>query len=229
MLPEWGDRMNAGEGIRVMLADDHAVVRQGLRYIIDAQPDMEVVGEATDGATAVTVATGCAPDVVLMDIQMPNGTGLEATRAISASASGARVLLLTTFDVEGYVFDGIRSGATGYLLKDAGTHELLEAIRCVHRGQAIYRTATASKAIAELAGRGRAGPAGSARLAESLTERETEVLQQMADGRRNEEIGKRLFVSEGTVKTHVHRILQKLGAEDRTQAVAFAIREGIVR
>ncbi len=222
--------MNAQGKIHVVLADDHSVVRQGLRYIIDAQPDMEVVGEAADGASAVAVAASCAPDVVLMDIQMPNGTGIEATRAILGSLRDVRVLLLTTFDLGDYVFDGIRSGAAGYLLKDAKTDELLEAIRCVHRGQAIYRTATASRAIAELAARGRAAvPEAGARQPGPLTQRETEVLQQMAYGLRNEEIAKMLFVSEGTVKTHVHRILQKLGVEDRTQAVAWAIRAGIVR
>ncbi|MDB5084242.1 MAG: response regulator transcription factor [Bacilli bacterium] len=215
--------------IRLVLADDQSIIRQGLRYILNAQPDMEVVGEAADGEQAVQVTLSTAPDVVLMDIQMPNCTGIEATRAILSTQSMTKVILLTTFDVQEFVLDGIRAGAVGYLLKDTDTGELLDAIRWAHQGQAIYRTTTAGKALAQAI----SSEAGDLShqppdLAEPLTERETAVLQQMAYGRRNSEIAALLYVSEGTIKTHVHRILQKLGVEDRTQAAVMAIRQRLV-
>jgi DNA-binding NarL/FixJ family response regulator len=218
--------------IRVVLADDQPIVRQGLRYIIDAQPDMEVVGEAADGETAVKTTIYSRPDVVLMDIQMPNQTGIEATRSILSSIPNVKVVLLTTFDVQEYVIDGIRAGAVGYLLKDTDTKELLDGIRWVHQGQAIYRTAKASRALAEAIANESAFKYDAGKrlgLPESLTEREIDVLQQMAYGRRNSEIADILHISQGTVKTHVHRIIQKLGVEERTQAVVFAIRQGIVK
>ena len=215
--------------IRLVIADDQPVIRQGLGYIINAQPDMTVVGEAADGQEAARMAIQSAPDIALLDIQMPGCTGIEATRMILQSAPTVRVVLLTTFDVQEYVFAGIRAGAAGYLLKDIDTGELLDSIRWAHQGHALYRTATASRAIGQMAAAG-AGADGQEQppLLEPLTEREIAVLRQMAHGRRNAEIARMLYISEGTVKTHVHRILQKMNVEDRTQAVVVAIRGGIV-
>nr|WP_280169420.1 response regulator transcription factor [Priestia megaterium]MDH3183629.1 response regulator transcription factor [Priestia megaterium] len=218
--------------IRIVLADDQPIVRQGLKYIIDSQADMEVVGEAADGGTAIVVTKDSIPDVVLMDIQMPNGTGIEATQRILELMPSIKVVLLTTFDVQDYVFDGIRAGAAGYLLKDTDTKELLDGIRWVNQGQAIYRTAMASKALAQAISNERAVEQNDKKpldLPEPLTEREIDVLQQMAYGRRNSEIADILHISQGTVKTHIHRIFQKLSVEDRTQAVVFAIRKGLVK
>lgn len=215
-----------------MLADDQPIIRQGLRYIIEAQPDMEVVGEASDGEAAVETALNTTPDIILMDIQMPNGSGIEATRTILNSLSKVKVVLLTTFDVHEYVFDGIRAGAVGYLLKDTDTKELIDGIHWVHQGQAIYRTATASRALAEVLSNEKNIKSDDNEcldIPEPLTEREIDVLQQMAYGRRNSEISGILHISQGTVKTHVHRIIQKLGVEERTQAVVLAIRQGIVK
>jgi DNA-binding NarL/FixJ family response regulator len=193
---------------------------------------MTVVGEANDGETAISITKRSLPDIVLIDIQMPNCTGIEATRTILDSIPNVKVVLLTTFDVQQYVFDGIRAGAVGYLLKDTDTKELLDGIRWVYQGQAIYRTATASKALAQVMAHETTAefePEKHSDLPEPLTEREIDVLQQMAYGRRNAEIAEILHVTQGTVKTHVHRIIQKLGVEDRTQAVVFAIRHRLVR
>ncbi|WP_297424886.1 response regulator transcription factor [Clostridium sp.] len=225
--------MDLNSKIRVVLADDQPIILQGLRYIIDAQSDMEVVGEASDGENVINVVLNTKPDVVLMDIQMPNRTGIEATSTILNSLPNVKIVLLTTFDVQEYVFDGIRAGAVGYLLKDTNTKELLDGIRWVHQGQAIYRTATASKALAEAIASEKSDTVSmynnQLELPEPLTEREIDVLQQMAYGRRNSEIADILHISQGTVKTHVHRIIQKLGVEERTQAVVFAIRNDIVK
>jgi DNA-binding NarL/FixJ family response regulator len=214
--------------IRIVLADDQAIVRQGLGYILNAQSDMKVVGEAADGHEAVEVVMRTIPDVVLMDIQMPKQTGIEATEKIVKYVPDIKVILLTTFDVQEYVYDGIRSGAIGYVLKDMDAKDLIESIRLSVQGAAIYRSTTASKALARaLASDTNTESAGISH--EPLTIREIEVLQLMAYGKRNSEIATLLFVSEGTVKTHVHAILQKLGVEDRTQAVVMAIRQQIVK
>jgi DNA-binding NarL/FixJ family response regulator len=218
--------------IRIVLAEDQAIIRQGLRCIIDAQPDMTVIGEAADGDAAVQTTIQATPDLVLMDIRMPKSNGIEATRAILAALPQTKVVLLTTFDIQEYVFDGIRAGAVGYLLKDAETRVLLEGIRCAYQGAVIYRSAESAKAMAQAMhiGKELAPQYDQAHaLLEPLTGREQEVLQQMAFGRRNQEIASLLSVSEGTIKTHVHRILQKFGVEDRTQAVVMAIRQHIVR
>jgi DNA-binding NarL/FixJ family response regulator len=218
--------------IRVVLADDQAIIRQGLSYIINTQPDMEVIGEAGDGETVVSVVLKYKPDVVLMDIQMPIRNGIEATRIILNSIPGIKVVLLTTFDDQDYVFDGIRVGAVGYLLKDTDTKELINGIRWIYQGQAIYRTATASRALAEVVSNEKDSKCTGDKhleILDPLTEREIDVLQQMAYGRRNSEIADILHISLGTVKTHVHRIIQKLGVEERTQAVVFAIRQGIIK
>lgn len=218
--------------IRIVLAEDQALIRQGLRYILDAQPDLAVVGEAVDGEAAIQTALRTAPDIVLMDIRMPGLDGIEATRAILGALPETKVILLTTFDIQEYVYDGIRAGAVGYILKDVDTLTLLDGIRSAYHGGIIYRSRSSGEALAQVM---RAGiviaPSGDKApvLQEPLTEREQEVLQQMAFGRRNSEIAAMLSVSEGTVKTHVHRILQKFGVEDRTQAVVIAIRQHIIR
>jgi DNA-binding NarL/FixJ family response regulator len=218
--------------IRILLAEDQEIVRQGLRYIIDAQPDMVVVGEAADGNDAVRLAFSVEPEVVLMDIRMPERTGIEATRDILKTRPGTRIILLTTFDIQEYVYDGIRAGAVGYLLKDAETQTLLEGIRAASRGAVIYRSASSGKAMSEVVGSQRdfAPPADQASSPlDPLTDREQEILQLMAYGRRNSEIASVLSIAEGTVKAHIHRILQKLQVEDRTQAVVLALRRQIVR
>ncbi|WP_458118734.1 response regulator [Paenibacillus sp. Z6-24] len=220
--------------IRIMLADDQSLIRQGIRYILDLQPDLQVVTEASTGDEAVLMAGEHRPDLILMDIQMPGRTGIEATRAILQQQPETKIVLLTTFDVQEYVIDGIRAGASGYLLKDIDMNEMIQGIRSVCAGGAIYNTTTAGSALVELLGRplsvqhGEDSSAASVPLAEPLTERELEVLQAVAYGKRNFEIAADLYVSESTVKTHVHNIIQKLGVKDRTQAAVVAIRQGIV-
>jgi len=218
--------------LRIVLAEDQSIIRQGLRYIIEAQPDMMVVGEAADGEQALRTTVETTPDLVLMDIRMPKRNGIEATRAILAALPATKVVLLTTFDIQEYVFDGIRAGAVGYVLKDAETRVLLEGIRAASRGAVLYHSAASGKAMAQAMNVGQelVAPCDQRHVfLEPLTEREQEVLQQMAFGRRNQEIASLLCVSEGTVKTHVHHILQKFGVEDRTQAVVMAIRQHIVQ
>ncbi|MGO8947005.1 MAG: response regulator [Ktedonobacterales bacterium] len=222
---------NMDKRIRIVLAEDQPIIRQGLRYIIDAQPDMAVVGEAADGDQALQLTMQTAPDLVLMDIRMPRRNGIEATRAILAALPDSKVVLLTTFDIQEYVFDGIRAGAVGYLLKDAETNVLLEGIRAAAEGAVMFRSATSSKALTQAMRAGTSSAVSGDQVhtpLEPLTERELDILQQMAFGHRNTEIADILSVSEGTVKTHVHRIIQKFGVEDRTQVVALAIRQHIV-
>ncbi|WP_373426138.1 response regulator [Paenibacillus radicibacter] len=215
-----------------MIIDDQPYVRHGLKYIINAQEDMEVVGEAANGREAIDLASQLHPDVLLMDVQMPEVSGIEATREILSILPNSKIVILTTFDTEEYVYQGIRAGATGYLLKDVAPNELLDAIRAAFRGEAIYRTAIAAKVISQALQPTRASIDPSdppLQLLDSFTERELEVLQQMAFGLRNEQIAQRLYIGESTVKTHVHRILQKFGVQDRTQAVVYAIRNRMVQ
>lgn len=218
--------------IRVVLVDDQNMIRQGLGYVIQMQQDMEVVGEASDGEEAVELVGKIVPDVVLMDVQMPKKSGIEATREIMNMHPAVKVLILTTFDNHNYVVEGIRAGAVGYMLKDADSQEMLDLIRRASKGEALFHTATAAKALAEALQVQRSvsehASAPSA-LLDELTDRELDVLQQIAYGYRNDQIAQNLFISEGTVKTHVHRILQKMGVEDRTQAVAKALRLKIVK
>lgn len=224
--------MDNSARIRIVLAEDQHIVRQGLRYIIESQRDMSVVGEAANGEEALQITRQTIPDLVLMDIRMPKQNGIEATRKIVELLPQTKVILLTTFDVEEYVFEGIRAGAVGYLLKDAETGVLLEGIRAAYEGAIMYRSRTSAQALARamhFVAENLPASTRSVALLEPLTEREQEVLQHMALGQRNTEIASLLCVSEGTVKTHVHRILQKFGVEDRTQAVVIAIRERIVR
>ncbi|KQL44581.1 LuxR family transcriptional regulator [Brevibacillus choshinensis] len=220
------------EKIRVVLVDDQTMIRQGLGYVIQMQPDMEVIGEASDGDEAVKLIGELTPDVVLMDVQMPNKSGIDATREIMLLKPALKVLILTTFDNHNYVVDGIRAGAVGYMLKDADSQEMLDLIRRAYQGEALFHTVTAAKALAEVLQSQRALPENSQAasiLLDDLTDRELDVLQQIAYGFRNDQIAQNLFISEGTVKTHVHRILQKMGVEDRTQAVAMALRHQLVK
>ncbi|MFD1829580.1 response regulator [Streptomyces desertarenae] len=213
--------------IRVLLVDDQAVVRAGFAAIVGAEPDLTVVGEAGDGASAVALAAELRPDVVLMDIRMPGVDGLTATRLITAGGSGARVLVLTTFDLDAHVFEALRAGASGYLLKDARVDELLSAVRVVAAGDGILAPAVTRRLIAAFA-RGGSTPPGAGAALERLTPREREVLIHVASGLTNAEIGERLGVATGTVKTHVNALLGKLGLRDRVQATILAYDTGLI-
>ncbi|MFJ9644170.1 response regulator [Streptomyces sp. NPDC004244] len=215
--------------IRVMIADDQMMVRQGFTVLLNAQPDIEVVGQAVDGADAVAKTAELGPDVVLMDIRMPGMGGIEATSAITAAAGSAvKVLVLTTFDLDEYVYEALRAGASGFLLKDASADQLAEAVRVVAAGEALLSPNITKRLITEFSRLGAPRAPSKARIAE-LTERETEVLVLIAQGLSNAEIAARLVVAEQTVKTHVGRILVKLGLRDRTQAAVFAYETGLVR
>ncbi len=215
--------------IRVLLADDQALVRGGLRKIVETEADMSVVAEAEDGLQAVDAARAAKPDVAVLDIRMPQLDGIEATRRIVAAlGDDVRVLMLTTFGLDDYVFDALRAGASGFMLKDAPPEELLEAIRVVAGGAALLAPAVTRAVVAEFARRSPARDEdGSPRLDE-LTEREREVLMLLTRGRSNAEIAADLVVSDATVKTHVAHVLMKLGVRDRVQAVIFAYEAGLV-
>ncbi|QKE71439.1 response regulator transcription factor [Arthrobacter citreus] len=221
----------SNEKIKVLLVDDQTMIRQGFRYVINLQDDMNLIGEATDGLEAINIAKEKLPDVILMDIQMPNLSGIDATNEIMKQLPTTKIVILTTFDDQEYIYQGIRSGAIGFLLKDADVEEMLEAIRSAYRGEAIFKTKLAADALSKAIVLGFAipGKEGESILIEKLTDREQEILQEMAYGLRNDQIGKKLFITEGTVKSHVHRILQKFGCEDRTQVVVTALRNGMVK
>jgi DNA-binding NarL/FixJ family response regulator len=217
--------------IAVLLADDQPLLRMGFRMILEVQPDMRVAGEAADGEEAVERTAALAPDVVLMDVRMPGIDGIEATRRIVRSGSAARVLILTTFDLDEYAFSGLRAGASGFLLKDAPPDQLLGGIRAVAGGDAVVAPSITRRLLDAYAHQfpdAHAPATRSARL-DPLTEREREVLLAVAGGLSNAEIAERLVVSEATVKTHVGRILSKLDLRDRVQAVIFAYETGLVR
>jgi DNA-binding NarL/FixJ family response regulator len=215
--------------IRVVLADDQALVRAGFRALLDAQDDIEVVGEANDGDEAVRLVRRLAPDVVLMDIRMPGTDGLAATRAIAGDErlSGARIIILTTFELDEYVFEAIRSGASGFLVKDTEPVELLRAVRAVADGDALLSPSVTRRLIGEFANKTR--ESRPAPTLDVLTEREREVMALVAEGLTNDEIAERLYVSPMTAKTHVSRAMTKLGARDRAQLVVFAYESGLVR
>jgi DNA-binding NarL/FixJ family response regulator len=212
--------------IRVLLADDQALVRSGFRMILDSRDDVEVVGEAQDGLEAVALAAERAPDVILMDVRMPKLDGVEATRRIVALGSEARILILTTFDLDEYVYEAIRAGASGFLLKDVQPLELVDAIRVVAAGNALLGT-TVTKRLLERVTDG--APQATPPALDGLTDRELEILALMASGLSNSEIADRLVVGETTVKSHVSSILRKLGVRDRVQAVIVACDAGLVR
>ncbi|MFW6689530.1 response regulator [Streptomyces sp. MAR4 CNX-425] len=216
--------------IRVLIADDQVMVRQGFTVLLDAEPGIEVVGQAVDGADAVAKAAGLRPDVVLMDIRMPGLGGIEATRRLTEPPGAAvRVLILTTFDLDEYVYEALRAGASGFLLKDASAAELAHAVRVVATGDALLAPAVTRRLITEFARLTRTPRAPLRDRAGVLTERETEVLGLIAQGLSNAEIAELLVVAEQTVKTHVGRILTKLSLRDRTQAAVFAYETGLVR
>jgi DNA-binding NarL/FixJ family response regulator len=211
--------------LRVLVVDDQPLVRTGFTVILDAEPDIRVVGEAGDGEQAVAAAVALAPDVVLMDVRMPVMDGIAATEAICA-ASSARVLMLTTYDLDEYVFEALRAGASGFLLKTMRRQDLVDAVRVVAAGDALLAPTVTRRLIAELVARPRS-PARATRLA-GLSPRETDTLRQLARGLSNAEIAAELFVTEHTVKTHVSNLLAKLGLRDRVQAVVLAYESGLV-
>jgi DNA-binding NarL/FixJ family response regulator len=215
--------------IRVLLADDQALIRAGFRVLVDSVDDMQVVGEATDGAQAVELARRECADVVLMDIRMPVMDGLEATRRIAADddLAGVKVIILTTFESDEYVYQAIRAGASGFLVKDAEPDDLIHAVRVVARGDALLAPSVTRRLITDLATRPELPKADPGHL-DALTDREREVLRLVAAGMSNDEIAARLFVSPLTAKTHVSRILTKLGARDRAQLVVVAYESGLV-
>ncbi|GGP74356.1 MULTISPECIES: response regulator transcription factor [Streptomyces] len=217
--------------IRVMLVDDQVLLRTGFRMVLAAQPDMEVVAEAGDGAEAIEILRATAVDVVLMDVRMPRLDGVEATRRICSAETHPKVLILTTFDLDEYAFSGLKAGASGFMLKDVPPGELLGAIRSVHSGDAVVAPSTTRRLLDRFApmlpttGKEQ-GPGGAM---DKLTEREREVMLLVAQGLSNGEIAARLVLSEATVKTHVGRILTKLGLRDRVQVVVLAYESGLVR
>jgi DNA-binding NarL/FixJ family response regulator len=220
----------AGRPTRVMIVDDQALVRAGFRMVLDAEPDIEVVAECADGQAALDALPGREVDVVLMDIRMPRLDGIEATRRVVAREEPPKVLVLTTFDLDEYVYAALRAGAAGFLLKDAGPSELLAAIRAVHTGDAVVAPGPTRRLLDRFLPLlpSTAGPTALGRL-DVLTEREREVLEAVGRGLNNTEIAAALFVAEATVKTHIGRVLAKLGLRDRVQMVVLAYETGLVR
>lgn len=231
--PAVGTPGGAPGPVRVLLVDDQPLLRMGFRLVLDDEDDLTVVGEAGDGAEALQQVAALQPDVVLMDVRMPGTNGIEATQRIVASGSPSRVLILTTFDLDEYAFAALRAGASGFLLKDPRPAELTDAIRAVATGDAVVSPRVTRRMLELFAEElpsavaDAARPRDDARLAE-LTQREREVLLAVAEGLSNAEVAQRLFLSEATVKTHVGRILAKLGVRDRVQAVVFAYESGLV-
>jgi DNA-binding NarL/FixJ family response regulator len=214
--------------IRIALVDDQAMVRSGFRMILETEPDFTVVGEAGDGREAVELVVRASPDVVLMDVRMPHVDGIEATARIVASGHPARILMLTTFDLDDYVYAALRAGASGFLLKDAPAEQLVNAVRVIAAGDALLAPSVTRRLIDEVSRRPDVGSRVKAPGLDDLTEREMEVLRLMARGMSNGEIAHQLFLGEATVKTHVGRVLAKLDVRDRVQAVVAAYETGVV-
>lgn len=208
--------------IRVMIVDDHAIVRKGIRALLSTEHDIQVVGEAGDGAEAVVQAKSLKPDVILMDLVMPKLDGIEATRQITSQMAGTRILVLTSFAADDKVFPAIKAGALGYLLKDTGPDELVQAIHCVYRGEPSLEPSIARKVLTELS-----APQTKPLSADPLTGRELDILRLIAQGRSNKEIAELLVITEMTVRTHVSNVLGKLHLASRTQAALFALKEGL--
>ncbi len=215
--------------IRIILVDDQELVRAGFRMVLDAQPDMRVVGEAADGAAAIDLALRVHSDVMIMDARMPRMDGVDATRQLRQARDLPRVLMLTTFDLDEYAFAALKAGASGFLLKDVPPEELLFAIRAVHSGDSVVAPSTTRRLIDQFAALLPSGEAAVPSELADLTDREREVLTLVAQGLSNAEVARHLFVSEATVKTHVGRVLAKLGLRDRVQAVVYAYEHGLVR
>ncbi len=221
----------AADPIRVLIADDHALFRRGLASVLDEEPDIDLVGQANDGAEAVTRAGEALPDVVLMDIRMPKTSGIEAARAMKEAAPSARIVMLTISDEEEDLFEAIRSGASGYLLKDIPLDEVADAVRAVYGGQSLINPSMAGKLLTEFATLGRRDQEEERPQqvpAPKLTDREMEVLKLVARGMNNRDIAKELFISENTVKNHVRNILEKLQIHSRMEAVMIAVREKLI-
>jgi DNA-binding NarL/FixJ family response regulator len=216
------------EPIRVLLVDDQRLMREGLRVLLELEPDLEVVGEAGDGQQALDAYAALRPDVVLMDVRMPGMDGVEATRRLRERWPEARIIILTTFDDDAYVFEGLRAGALGYLLKDVSGNTLAEAVRTVAAGGALLAPSVARKVVAAFSRLSPPARPPDEGLPEPLSEREKEVLRLLAQGLSNREIAERLVLAEGTVKNHVTTILQKLGVRDRTQAALRARQMGLL-
>lgn len=219
------------EKIKVLLVDDQTMIRQGFGYVIGLQNDMVVIGEASNGKEAIEKASEFKPDVILMDVQMPSMSGIEATKEIMIRLPATKIVILTTFDDQEYIYQGIRAGAVGFLLKDAEVEDMLDTVRAAFRGEAVYKTSLAAEVLSRVAATSFVVPSvnDKAFIIEPLTEREKEIIQEMAYGLRNDQIAQKLNIAEGTVKSHVHRILQKFGCEDRTQVVVMALRNGMVK
>ncbi|MFI6479549.1 response regulator [Nonomuraea sp. NPDC050663] len=211
--------------VRIIVADDHLVVRTGFAELLGTQPDFTVVGTAADGAEAVRLSKELEPDVVLMDIRMPGMDGIEATRRLMSGPAGPYVLILTTFDLDEYVYDALKAGASGFLLKDVTAERLFDAVRVIAAGEALLAPGVTKRLIREFA---QLKPKANPVVLDGLTPRETQVLRLVAEGLSNPEIADRLVVTEETVKTHVSRVLNKLGLRDRTQAVVMAYESGLV-
>ncbi len=217
--------------LRILLADDQPLLRMGFRLILEGEPDLEVVGEASTGEEAVRLAARLSPDVILMDVRMPMGDGIEATRRITASGAPSRIIILTTFDLDEYAFAGLQAGASAFLLKDVAPSDLVNSVRVVASGDAVVAPRVTQRLletyVRSLAPASAAPSVPDKRLTD-LTPREREVLEAVAEGLSNAELAKRFFLAEATVKTHVRRILMKLGLRDRVQAVVYAYENGIV-
>jgi two-component system NarL family response regulator len=216
----------AGEGIRVLVADDHALFRQALRGILSTEPDLDLIGEAGDGEEAVRMATDLVPDVVLMDVNMPKLAGIDAAKQISAAMPSTKIVMLTVSDEDSDLFEAIKAGASGYLLKEVDPAEIADAVRQIHAGQSLLSPAVASKLVSEFAAMSKR--ADEKVLRPSLTDRELQVLQLAADGLTNRQIGRRLEISENTVKNHIRNILEKLHLHSRMEAVLYAVREELI-
>ncbi|WP_427383558.1 response regulator [Janibacter sp. G56] len=222
-----GDRPDVGESIRVLVVDDHVLYRRGLQAVVGIEPDIEIVGEASDGAEAVEVAREVAPDVVLLDVRLPGLSGPAAAARIREESPSTRILMLTGSDEEEDLFDAVRAGANGYLLKDGEPDKIAASIRAVHGGQSLIPASLAAQLLAEFAAMGRRESAFEPG-APTLTEREREVLALVAQGRKNREIAELLFISENTVKNHVRNILEKLQLHSRVEAALYAVRTRLV-
>jgi DNA-binding NarL/FixJ family response regulator len=213
--------------VRVLIADDQRLVRAGFRLILDSQPDIDVVGEAVDGAAAVSLAAQLEPDVILMDIRMPGLDGIAATRQLTESASRSKIIILTTYELDEYLFDALQAGASGFLLKDVVPEELIRGVRIVADGGALLAPSVTQTLIATFAGRPRRAPGADISLS-ALTPREVEILTLVGTGLTNAQIAASVFITENTVKTHVSRIFDKLGIHERVQAVIIAYDTGLV-